>query len=252
MQWSDLTWAQVDGLPRSMPVVIPIASVEQHGHHLPLYTDSMLLGEVLRRAHEPLAADILMAPLQWYGNSHHHLDFSGTLSSPPRVYLDLLVALLENFVFHGFTRLILLNGHGGNEVPGKQATFEVRQTHRDRPDLLLLYATYWSVGAAAGSAIGGLQQAEMGHACEWETSMMLCIAPNLVGDYRAAEEVVPGNPFLPAARAWVTQDRSKIGHIGYPEFASPEKGEALLVHFSNNVRQLLERMIAWDGYSWEG
>ena len=89
----------------------------------------------------------MFAPLTWLGNSDHHLDFAGTLSAAPRVYLDLLNGLAENFLQHGFRRIVFVNGHGGNDVPGRQAIFELRQRHRDRDDVLFLFATYWSLGA---------------------------------------------------------------------------------------------------------
>src|ERR1041384_4670407 len=146
MQLTDLKWTDVAKLSRDIPVVIPVAALEQHGHHLPLFTDSMLLGEIVRRVAGQFEDRVLFAPLTWLGNSDHHLDFAGTLSAPPRVYIDLLNGLAENFIAHGFKRIVFLNGHGGNDVPGKQAVFEVRQRHRQRADLLLLFATYWSLG----------------------------------------------------------------------------------------------------------
>ena len=155
-------------------------------------------------------------------------------------------------LFHGFTRILLLNGHGGNDVPAKQVTFEVRQRHRHRSDLLLLSATYWSLGARPWEGRSDLEQHEMGHACEWETSMMLRIAPQLVGDYAACETIEPGNPFLPASSGWITRDRSAIGHIGAPQLTSAEKGEHLLAAFTSDAAALLGRMRNWDGFSWEG
>src|SRR3982751_4287816 len=143
MELPDLTWPPVAPLPRTTPVVFPVAALEQHGRHLPLFTDSMLLGAIIRRASQRLDGRVLFAPLMWLGNSDHHLDFPGTLSAPPRTYLDLLGGLMENFIQHGFRRIVFVNGHGGNEVPGRQAVFEVRQRHRERSDLLLLFATYW-------------------------------------------------------------------------------------------------------------
>lgn len=252
MLLQEMTWAAVERLSKHIPVIIPIAAVEQHGHHLPLYTDSMLLREVVRRADEQLQDRALLAPLMWLGNSHHHLDFSGTLSSSPRTYLDMVGGLVDNFIHHGFTRILLLNGHGGNEVPGKQVMFELRQQYRQRQDLLLLYATYWALGELPQQVLLQFSQKEMGHACEWETSMMLRIAPQLVGDIDSIEEVPPGNPFRPASRAWTTKDRSSVGHIGCPREASEEKGELLLSHFSQHVVEIVERMLKWDGRNWEG
>ena len=83
----------------------------------------------------------------WLGNSQHHIDFAGTMSAAPRTYLDTLSDMAENLLIHGFRRIVLLNGHGGNIVPAQQAVFEVRQKYRWRSDLLLLAATYWTLGA---------------------------------------------------------------------------------------------------------
>ena len=164
MQLTDLNWPAIQALNKDTPVVFPVAALEQHGHHLPLFTDSLLLGEIIRRAAERLEDRVLFAPLQWLGNSDHHLDFPGTLSAPPRAYLDLLGGMMENFIQHGFRRLVFINGHGGNDVPGRQAVFEVRQRHRQRSDLLLLFATYWQLGAKPWETEPRLQQRQMAHA----------------------------------------------------------------------------------------
>lgn len=252
MQLTDLTWPRVQALPRETPVVIPIAALEQHGHHMPLFTDSLLLAEVIRRASESLKARVLFAPLQWLGNSDHHMDLPGTLSAAPRLYLDLLSGLAENFVSHGFKRIMFVNGHGGNDVPGRQVVFELRQKHRARKDLLFLFGTYWSLGSTSSAPDPRFHQQQMGHACEWETSMMLRIAPHLVGDYRDVAAVEFGNPFEPGVRGWVMGDRSVPGHIGSPQLASSEKGEWLLQRFTHDVEELLNRVLLWDGSSWNG
>lgn len=250
MDLSDLSWPAVAALSKDTPVVIPIAALEQHGHHLPVFTDSLLLGEIVRRAKEKIGARALFAPLMWLGNSDHHLDFAGTLSAPPRTYLDLLAGLAENFLQHGFRRIVFVNGHGGNDVPGKQAVFELRQRHRGRDDLLLLFATYWSLGAEPWRTNPALEQRAMGHACEWETSMILRIAPHLVGDYRAAKTVDSGTIFAPGMRGWTTRERSGPGHIGSPQLATPEKGEHLLATFADDLAGWLGRVATWDGRTW--
>jgi creatinine amidohydrolase len=174
------------------------------------------------------------------------------LSAPPRAYLDVLGGLLENLIQHGFRRLVFINGHGGNDVPGRQATFEVRQRHRQRTDLLLLFATYWQLGAKPWEIEPRLQQRQMGHACEWETSMILRLAPKLAGSLGELEPVPFGNAFAPAARAWTTRDITVHGHIGDPRSATPEKGEALFRVFTDDVVALLERVLRSDGTSWNG
>ncbi len=251
MLLADMTWPNVGKLDRDTPVLIPVAALEQHGHHMPVFTDSMLLGEISRRAHATLQDSILMTPLMWLGNSHHHMDFPGTLSAEPRVYLDVLLGLMQNMIDHGFRRIVLLNGHGGNDVPGRQATFEMRQRHRERHDLLLLFATYWDL-ASPQTKHPELVQDSMGHACEWETSMVLRLKPETVINHTEVETVAHGNPFLPAHRAWIMPDRSAPGHVGDAAAATAEKGELLFECFAEGVTGLLRRVVAWDGQSWEG
>jgi creatinine amidohydrolase len=212
----------------------------------------MLLGEVVRLAASSLGDRVVWTPLLWLGNSHHHMDFAGTLSAAPRTYLDLLGDLIDNLLTHGFRRILLLNGHGGNIVPAGQAVFEARQRHRERSDVLLLSATYWLLGSRPRQADPSFVQDQMGHACEWETSMILHLAPHLVGDIAAIDAVSSRMPFEPAIEGWITRERSAPGHIGDPRQASAAKGETLFRVFSQDVVAFLERMIQWDGRSSDG
>ena len=251
MLLAELNWPQIKAIVNELPVVIPIAAVEQHGRHLPVFTDSMLLGEVVRRAALVLGDRVIWTPLLWLGNSHHHLDFAGTLSAAPRTYLDLLADLIDNLIGHGFRRVILLNGHGGNIVPAQQAVFEARQRYRSRDDLLFLAATYWLLGSKPEQVDPAVVQTQMGHACEWETSVILQLAPQLVGDLSQIEPVSSAMPFEPATQGWITKERSEPGHIGEPRRATAQKGQMLFDRFSQDVVTFLERVIAWDGRSSE-
>ena len=252
MLLQEMSWPAVAGTSKDVPVVVPIAAVEQHGHHLPVFTDSMLLGEVVRRASASMGDRVIWTPLLWLGNSHHHMDFAGTLSAAPRTYLDLLGGLIDNLMMHGFRRIVLLNGHGGNIVPGNQAVFEARQRYRERDDLLLIAATYWALGGKPHEVDSTIVQTDMGHACEWETSMILRIAPQLVGKLDEIDAVPPTPSFAPASRGWITKERSTPGHIGDPRRATAEKGETLFRIFSQDVVTFMERVIGWDGRSWNG
>ncbi|MFN0195456.1 MAG: creatininase family protein [Planctomycetaceae bacterium] len=249
MNLTDMTWPQVRALSPDTPIVIPVAALEQHGHHLPLFTDSMLLGEVLRRVGETMHDNVVFVPLMWLGNSHHHMEFPGTLSAEPRLYLDLLNNLAENLLQHGFRRLVFINGHGGNDNPGKQAIFELRQRHRLRSDLLLLFTTYWD-HSKPNAGRSDLVQDWMGHACEWETSMILRLAPQLVGELSQLEDIPSEYGFGKAYRGWIMRERTTPGHIGMPRHATAEKGEYLFSSFATGVRQFLQKVIDWDGRGW--
>lgn len=252
MELFEMTWPAVAALERDMPVVIPIAALEQHGRHMPVFTDSLLLGEVIRRVKQtPIADRLLFTPLQWLGNSHHHLDLPGTVSAPPRLYLDLLQEIAENFLHHGFRRIVFVNGHGGNTIPSQHAMFELRQKYRQRADLLLATLTYWD-SCQPAQLIPGLVQSRMGHACEWETSMMLALRPELVSSqYREVPDIAYSVGAEPGYRGWTMTDRSEPGHVGHPAASTAEKGVALFAAFANGVQQYLERVVHWSGRSWD-
>jgi creatinine amidohydrolase len=128
----------------------------------------------------------------------------------------------------------------------------LRQKYRERSDLLLLASTYWTLGGKPNEVRSDIKQPHMGHACEWETSMMLRIRPELVRDLDKTQAVEFGNPFQPASRGWITKDRTPTGHIGDPRNATAEKGETIFTVFASDVVNLMERVIAWDGKSWSG
>src|SRR5690348_1693375 len=109
MLLAELKWPDVAALKKTTPVVIPVAALEQHGEHMPLFTDSLLCGEIVRRVEEKMKDRVLFTPLMWLGNSEHHLDFPGTMSAAPRTYLELLREMAENMLFAGFTRILILN-----------------------------------------------------------------------------------------------------------------------------------------------
>src|SRR5262249_8823704 len=145
---------------------------------------------------------------------------------------------------------VFIDGHGGNITPGKQAIFEIRQRHPDPADLLLLFASY-SDDANPTPDRHDLVQSQMAHACEGETSMILRLAPHAAKDYNDAAAAGLGLGFEPAYRGWTTKDRTVTGHIGHPQAATAEKGEHLFATYTAGVIRLLEKVIAWDGKSWD-
>jgi creatinine amidohydrolase len=117
--------------------------------------------------------------------------------------------------------------------------------------LLLLFTTYWD-HAEPWFTRDDFVQRYMGHACEWETSMIQSIHPDLAGDVGALADVPAGFGFEPAYRGWITDDRTASGHIGCPQHATPEKGEHLFTVYAEGVADFLRRVCAWDGASFAG
>ena len=186
MNLSDIPWPTAAGLSKDTPVVIPVAALEQHGHHLPLFTDSLLLGEVVRRAAAAgggaRASDAAFVAREFRPSSRfrrHALVASPRLSRYTQWTRG-------KYAPARFPADRLCERPWWERCSGRQAVFELRQRHRQRSDLLFLFGTYWNLGARPEEADAGLVQREMGHACEWETSMILRLAPHLVGDFKGA------------------------------------------------------------------
>jgi len=118
--------------------------------------------------------------------------------------------------------------------------------------LLLLFTSYWGLGGPPPEQITSFHQRQMGHACEWETSMMLRLAPHLVGPLDRLSEVPAGNAFEPATRAWITKDRTVPATSATRVSPRATKGEALFRVFTDDVVALLERVLRWNGKDWNG
>src|SRR3954467_1624372 len=107
MQLGERGWTDVEALFDRV-VVLPLGSLEQHGHHLPLFTDSLIGTEIARRAEAELGDEALFLPMLWVGASDHHRKFPGTVSISNDVYIRVLVDILESLISTGFRRIFLL------------------------------------------------------------------------------------------------------------------------------------------------
>ena len=179
MQLGARNWTDAKELTGRV-LVMPLASLEQHGHHLPLLTDTMIGTEIARRAESELEHEAVFLPTLWVGASDHHLAFPGTISISNSVYVDVLVDMMESAIRAGFRRIFLLNAHGGNITPGRMAIYDVHMRHGDKPDLWLAFSSWWHIAAPQVAAIMNVQQEMVTHACEQETSMILQLRPELV------------------------------------------------------------------------
>src|SRR2546421_4376519 len=188
MLWHEQSWLRIESLDKRIPVVIPLGSLEQHGKHLPLFVDSIQVDSVAREAEKRLADRMLLLPTLWLGCSEHHLDFPGTVSVPPSLYSQMIKSVARCVLRARFGRIVFLNGHGGNETPGAQALTEMVGESDDADNAYLIFTSWWQLAAPAiepekvGTTSPGIS-----HACEYETSMMLFIRPDLVQKEKAVE-----------------------------------------------------------------
>jgi creatinine amidohydrolase len=168
-----------DELRRRLPdatVVIPIGATEQHGPHLPLMTDHLMAETIALRAAAlvPADVDVLVAPVLAYGCSSHHLAVGGAMTVRQRTYIAFLVDLGAGMAQMGCKRLVLLNGHGGNEDAMRVAANEL--VFERRLGMAVAAASYWTI---AREAVEQLPFAGPGHAGHFETSCVLAIRPDL-------------------------------------------------------------------------
>ena len=164
---------------RGYAIVVPLAATEQHGPHLPVFTDSLICEHVVTGATRKAAetVPILMAPVMTVGCSQHHLSFGGTLSFTSLTYMQMLRDIGESLVTDGFQKIIFVNAHGGNEPIMVQTVNDLAVKH----PIWVASTAYWSVSRAA---LYELNAAELGmvpgHAGGFETAAVLALKPELV------------------------------------------------------------------------
>jgi creatinine amidohydrolase len=242
-----LNWKQVDALPReSTLLVLPTAAIEQHGHHLPLATDTLinnlLLGHALARL--PLRLSVYALPPVHYGKSNEHIGFPGTLSLSASTFMAVLRDLGASLAGAGFQRVVLYNTHGGNTPLIDVMARDLRAEYKLRT---------FALHGSAGAKFDGLSSQERTygfHAGEVETAFLLASVPELVdrtaytsnyiADASKPELLLPEN--APATFAWLTPEIAPSGVLGDPRTATPENGARWLEQASRRLAAALEAM----------
>lgn len=242
MKFMEMTAGQLAEVDRDQTMVlVPIAAVEQHGPHLPTGTDTIICQAVAEAVEQAGAESILLLPTVWLGASSHHLRWGATLTAELQTYITTLVEITASLLGDGFRRVMLLNGHGGNIDPMRVA---LRDLQPEYPDTLLTAGCYWS---PADDAIVALLEGDdkfVGHACEFETSMIMHLRPDLVD----AEKVASAGPWLPdqVQGMFVCRDmhqRTQAGATGRADLASAEKGAALFQAVVAGVGKTIQTML---------
>lgn len=221
-------------------IVLALGAVEQHGHHLPLATDSIFGDELGRSVAERL--DAFHAPTVRVGCSRHHLAFPGTMSVEQETFSAVVGDIVRGWAGHGFKRIVLLPTHGGNFAPLAAALERLGQVDGVKvvgvTDLGLLVNATLGLGAELGipSAEGGL------HGGEWETSMMLALRPQQVRMERAVAgytgELESGMQRFLEEGIHVLTD---TGVFGDPQRASAENGRRYIERLVDLTVEFIEQ-----------
>jgi creatinine amidohydrolase len=244
-----LTWLQVRDLKKQIGVVVlPIGAIEQHGPHLPTATDALLAEAITKLALERLPADaqVWRLPVQSYGKSNEHLGFAGTLSLRAETLMAVVMDIALSVAASGFRRLCFVNAHGGNSALLAMMAREIRvQTG------LMVFNTFTNAGAPDPIEIPALESQYGIHANDWETSLMLHLAPDLVQMDKALSEYpqLEGSVGLTggaAVTAWLTRDWSESGVFGDATLATAERGSARLEVSVAALAKVLEEISRFE------
>jgi len=214
-------WPAVEASTRRL-LVVPVGSLEQHGPHLPLDTDTRIAVAVARRACAGRAG-VALAPALPVGASGEHADFPGTLSIGSDALTTCLIELGRHASRH-WPALMLVNGHGGNVAAVEAAAG--RLGYEGRPCLT------WHAALPEGDA----------HAGWSETSVMLALSPGLVRlDVAERGDVRPLGQILPLLRERGVRAVSPNGVLGDPAGASAAEGQRLLTRLVDSLSAALDR-----------
>ena len=233
-------------------VIWPFGAIEQHGPHLPLATDALFADRMVDAVLERVADDrpIWRLPVSSFGFSPEHRGFPGTLSLGAEALIAQVMAVGSGLATAGFERLILFNAHGGQIALLQVAARQLRAAH---PAMAVLPCFLWSGPEGVASLVPEPERHEGLHAALAETSLMLHLAPELVGPDRP-HDGQPGQGSAPVPppgwslegavpTAWLTADLSSTGVIGDARAASAALGEALFQALLTGWQQLLEGLL---------
>lgn len=239
MKLAELTWKEVAETSTDVIVLIPTGSLEQHGSHLPLFTDSILATKVAEAVERELPETVLLTPTLWLGASGHHLAFPGSLSASFEGYEAAITAVIESLIPHGFWRFFVLNGHGGNTEPNGVAMRKLKAAY---PECMFGHSGYFAY--VPESEFESMQGSVKGikHACEAETSLMLHVAPELVHIDKLRNDGLSPHP---SVRGWVHHfdEITEEGSWGDATFATAALGKQL---FEAAVSEIVKEFSAFS------
>jgi creatinine amidohydrolase len=249
-KFSYLSWKQVEALPKQETLlVLPTAAIEQHGHHLPLATDTLINNLLLGKALEKLPAEAPVYALEpvCYGKSNEHLGFPGTISVSAATFMAVVRDVGASVAASGFKKLALYNTHGGNSSLVDVMARDLRAEFG-----LRTFALYGS-GGVRYEGVSAQERAYGFHAGEIETALLLSATPELVdestysvnyiADVEKPETLLPEN--AAATFAWLARDIAASGVLGDPRPATATNGTRWAEQAAEQIAQALEAMLRW-------
>jgi len=253
-RYEKLTWPEInDAVEQGQVCVVPCGAVEQHGHHLPLDVDLVCPGGIARGAGEEIPDKMKVLPIVAYGYTGHVMDFPGTINNHFEHFMAHVLDITKSLAYHGFKKIILLNGHGSN-MPNLNLV--ARRTNLET-DAECVLTGWWQLLTVDKDFLPRWRESKFpggcSHAGELETSMYLYLDGDNVRQDKIKSGVISFNeeqsPFMyvdlfghgPATVVSWTSSYSETGVLGEAELATAEKGRQA---YEEAVKQLV-RFVTW-------
>lgn len=249
-------WKDVEEyLSEKTTIILPVGSVEQHGKHLPLGTDSILAQDIAMDL--AVETNTLVASPLWYGWAPHHMAYPGTVTLRPETLTQLVEDVLNSLIYHGFKKIIIVNGHReANLPPLKIALTRVR----NQTGAFIGIADPFYINAIAGKELSDVKPGGIGHAEELETSVMYSRHPELCSPENAVSNIptnqnkfLQHDPNIFADKILTASDvhhykkaTNNVGVMGDASTASPEKGEEYQKKMISNLIEFIQYIETLD------
>jgi creatinine amidohydrolase len=243
-------WEDIESyLKKSQTIILPVGSVEQHGKHLPLGTDSILAQDIALDAAEK--TDTLVASPLWYGWAPHHMAYPGTVTLRPETLTQLVEDVLNSLIYHGFKKILIVNGHREANLP----PLRIAMTRvRNQTGAFISIADPFYINSEKGKEISEVDPGGIGHAEELETSVMYHKHEDLCNPENAAKNIpenhhkflqhdphVATDKILTASDVGTYKEATKgVGVMGDATTADPIKGEIYQKQLVQNIVEFLE------------
>jgi creatinine amidohydrolase len=253
-RYEKLTWPEInDAVDDGQVVIVPCGAVEQHGPHLPLDVDLVCPCGIAAGAGREIPDKMKVLPVVAYGYTGHVMDFPGTINQHYQHFIDHVLDITKSLAYHGFKKIVLLNGHGSN-MPNLDLV--ARRTNLET-DAECILAAWWNLLTVDKTFLPRWRQSKFpggcAHACELETSLYLHLDGENVRKDLIKSGIISFNaeesPFNwvdlfaagPASLISWTSSYSATGVLGDAELATAEKGREA---YEEAVKQLV-RFVSW-------
>jgi creatinine amidohydrolase len=247
-RYNRLTWAEMnEAIALQKVILLPTGSTEQHGRHLPIDVDTFLVESVCLEVGRRCPEKVLVLPPIAYGLNLHHIDFPGTIHIEPEVFIAFCLNITKSVAYHGFKKILLVNGHGSNtpliDLVARKTVLET--------DSICAALGYF--GLAMNAFLKVKDTPVMAHADEFETSLYLHLAPERVQmDKAGAGDDVMGK-YLSSDSMYTYPVRfndfwgrwTNLGVHGDARTATAEKGKIIFEAAVTGLIELVEEWQQW-------